>query len=256
MTKWINHSLMDGIDYEENERFLRHHDDGDQSSFRHRPRQILLLHTIFFLLYVCFTAIVLFAYPFHSCSGPLNTLTLTGEALALRRQRFVLSEESPYVGSPSKDVDRAWAKLLDHVNIRAYDRELTFSNQTSVPLPGREGSLVWMDVSHQLHCVKYLRQWVYRDHYHPEVGSEEMPHLLLHIDHCLDLIRQALMCRADTSLMTFHWAAGRREPMLKLVSPEHVCVDWKDLMEKVKSRRVSDTDMAALTNPNLEPDGM
>lgn len=64
------------------------------------------------------------------------------------------------------------------------------------------------------------------------------------------------MCRADTSLMTFHWAADRREPMLKLESPEHVCVDWENLMEKVESRRVSDADMVLLTNPNLEPDGM
>lgn len=64
------------------------------------------------------------------------------------------------------------------------------------------------------------------------------------------------MCRADTSLMTFRWAEGKREPMLKLESPEHVCVDWDDLMEKVQSRRVSDSDMLALANPGLGPDGI
>ena len=73
----------------------------------------------------------------------------------------------------------------------------------------------------------------------------------VHVDHCLDLLRQALMCRADTSLMTFHWEDGEREPMLKLESPEHVCVDWDDLMEKVGDRRVSDADMDRLTNPSL-----
>ncbi|KAI1266570.1 hypothetical protein F5Y18DRAFT_381936 [Xylariaceae sp. FL1019] len=70
-------------------------------------------------------------------------------------------------------------------------------------------------------------------------------------DHCLDLIRQALMCRADTSLMTFHWEAGSREPMLKLESPEHDCVDWEDLMQKPESRRVSDAEMAMLVNPSM-----
>ncbi|KAI2607962.1 hypothetical protein GGR54DRAFT_389811 [Hypoxylon sp. NC1633] len=247
---------MDGSDKEENEHFLQHHDNDDPSSCKHRHRRTLRLHIIFFILYVFFTTIVLFAYPLYSCGARLNTLTLNGERLALRRQRFVFSEESPYAGPPSEDIDRAWANLLDHVNIRASDRELASSNQTSVQLPSGQDSLVWMDVSHQLHCVKYLRQWIYRNHYHPEVGPEEIPHWLLHIDHCLDLIRQALMCRADTSLMTFQWAADRREPMLKLESPEHVCVDWKDLMEKVESRRVSDADMAVLTNPNLEPDSM
>ncbi|KAI1249472.1 hypothetical protein MGN70_009085 [Eutypa lata] len=238
---------MDSSDNGENEHFLRHHDD-DAALYKNWPRQTLLLHTIFFILYVCLTVVVLFAYPLHSSSARLNTLILNGEPLALRLQSFVLSGESPYAGPPSKDIDRAWTKLLDHVNIRASDRELTSLNQTSVQLPNGQGSLVWMD--------KYLRQWIYRDHYHPEVGPEETPHWLLHIDHCLDLIRQALMCRADTSLMTFHWAADRREPMLKLESPEHVCVDWEDLMEKVESRRVNDADMVLLTNPNLEPDGM
>ncbi|KAI0886276.1 uncharacterized protein GGS22DRAFT_126826 [Annulohypoxylon maeteangense] len=249
--------LMDGNDKEENEHFLQHHDDDDPSSRKYRPRRTLLLHIIFFILYVCFTAIVLFAYyPLHNSGIRMNTLTLNGEPLALRWQRFVLSEESPYAGPPREDIDQAWAQLLDHVNIRASDSELASSNQTSVQLPRGQGSLVWMDVSHQLHCVKYLRQWIYRDHYHPEVSPEETPHWLLHIDHCLDLLRQALMCRADTSPMTFRWAADRREPMLKLESPEHVCVDWEDLMGKVGSRRVSDADMAVLTNPNLEPDGM
>ncbi|KAK6074248.1 hypothetical protein SCUP234_08298 [Seiridium cupressi] len=246
---------MDGSDDGENKQFLLHHDD-DARPCKHQPRQALLLHTVFFILYVCFTIIALFMYSLHSSTARMDTLTLDGAHLALRQQRFILSEESPYAGLPSTDIDRAWTKLLDHINIRVSNRELTSLNQTSVQLPNGQGSLVWMDVSHQLHCVvssycptitpptwayianifqKYLRQWIYRDYYHPEVGPEETPHWLLHTDHCLDLIRQALMCRADTSLMTFQWEADRREPMIKLESPEHVCVDWEDLMEKIKS---------------------
>jgi hypothetical protein len=49
--------------------------------------------------------------------------------------------------------------------------------------------------------------------------------------------------------MTFEWATGRREPMLRLQSPEHVCVDWDDLMEKVQTRRISNAEMAQLVNP-------
>ncbi|KAL5117426.1 hypothetical protein ACEQ8H_004742 [Pleosporales sp. CAS-2024a] len=219
-----------------------------------------------------------------------TTWTFFGEQLAIRPQRFALSEGSPFAGPPSTEIDLAWRKLLDHVNIRASSDELAVVNQTSIELPSNRGSLVWMEVSHQLHCVvrnsffgrfgapltkthlqKYLRQWIYRQHYHPEVGPDEEPHWLLHTgkaavlslscvrqltrtDHCLDLIRQALMCRADTSLMTFEWAAARREPMLKLQSPEHVCVDWDDLMNKAQARRVSDTDMASLVNPGLRSD--
>lgn len=65
---------MDGSDNEENEHFLRHHDD-DAALYKHWPRQTLLLHTIFFILYVCLTVVVLFAYPLHSSSARLNTLS-------------------------------------------------------------------------------------------------------------------------------------------------------------------------------------
>lgn len=30
------------------------------------------------------------------------------------------------------------------------------------------------------HLQKYLRQWIYRQHYHPDVGPDEEPHWLLH----------------------------------------------------------------------------
>lgn len=32
-------------------------------------------------------------------------------------------------------------------------------------------------------------------------------------DHCIDDIRQALMCHADTSITTFEWQEGIRRPM-------------------------------------------
>jgi hypothetical protein len=65
----------------------------------------------------------------------------------------VLSADSPFAGPPSPKIDKAWTQLLEHVNIRASKSELASSNQTSVPLTDESGFLVWMEVSHQLHCV-------------------------------------------------------------------------------------------------------
>jgi hypothetical protein len=59
------------------------------------------------------------------------------------------------------------------------------------------------------------------------------------------------MCRADTSLMTFEWANNSEKPMLKLESPQHTCIDWTQLIGKVRSRRISDADMALLVNPDM-----
>ncbi|KAF2845812.1 hypothetical protein T440DRAFT_434131 [Plenodomus tracheiphilus IPT5] len=243
---------MNCRDSEEKERFLPYYGDKREACNCHH-RRTLLLHILFFVIYACTTGVLFkVGSQMFRKEDNLTTWTLLGEQLAIRPERFALAENSAFAGPPSTDIDMAWRKLLDHVNIRASSDELALANQTSIELPHNRGSLVWMDVSHQLHCVKYLRQWIYRQHYHPDVGPDEEPHWLLHTDHCLDLVRQALMCRADTSLMTFEWAAGRREPMLKLQSPEHVCVDWNDLMERVQARRISDAEMALLVNPGLE----
>lgn len=59
------------------------------------------------------------------------------------------------------------------------------------------------------------------------------------------------MCRADTSLMTFEWGEDPKKPMLKLESPQHTCIDWTQLIEKVRSRRISDADMALLVNSEV-----
>lgn len=41
--------------------------------------------------------------------------------------------------------------------------------------------------------------------------------------------------------------------MLNLDSPHHLCADWEDLTETMKSRVVSDQEMDRLVNPNLFP---
>lgn len=216
---------MNRGDGEESAHFLPHAEN-DQPLCKCRGQRTLFIHTGFLILHLLLTAVVLLVYPWSSgihmntlstvhplclclCSCSLTChVAFNSERLELRQQKFLLSEESPYAGPPGEAIDRAWTELLQHVNIRASDRELASLNQTSVGLPGSlGGSLVWMDVSHQLHCVvcgclppppplhlppsatlcianslkKYLRQWIYRDHYHPEVGPDHTPHWLLHV---------------------------------------------------------------------------
>ena len=112
-----------------------------------------------------------------------------------------------------------------------------------------------------------LRQWNYREHYHPNVTEEERPHWDIHAgqyfsmtqklytnteiisDHCLDVLRSAAMCHADTTLTTFGWA-DLPKPMLNTRPIEHRCVDWEALMRSVDSRLVSHSEMDLMVNPN------
>ena len=114
-----------------------------------------------------------------------------------------------------------------------------------------------------------LRQWIYRDHYHPGLKASEVERWMSHAgnitatwnraymfadenhrsDHCLELVRQAIMCHADTTLMTFRWDEAHPQPMLKLQGPPHMCWDWEELISEMKPRVIPPEEMRRLANP-------
>ncbi|KAI1407128.1 hypothetical protein F5Y13DRAFT_175597 [Hypoxylon sp. FL1857] len=158
-------------------------------------------------------------------------------------------EISPFAGPPSPSVDKAWHELLEQTTLRASADELKLSNQTSVELPEGGGYMVWLGVFHQLHCIKMLRQWNYREHYHPNVTEKDRPHWDIHADHCLDVLRSAAKCHADTTLTTFGWL-DQPKPMLNTRPIEHKCMDWDLLMDSIKHRIVPREELGRLVNPN------
>jgi hypothetical protein len=60
------------------------------------------------------------------------------------------------------------------------------------------------------------------------------------LDHCIDSIRQNLICHADLAVMTFHWVGDSEDPKPNF-KYEHECVDWKAL-ESWAMERAFDVD--------------
>lgn len=158
---------------------------------------------------------------------------------------------SPYAGPPSDSVDQAWHNLLKDMNIRVTAEELEKSNQKSIALPEGGGYMAWIGAHHQLHCIKMLRRWNYRDRYYPNITGSTIEHWNVHADHCFDVLRSAAICQGDTTLTTFGWEKlSKPQPHVK--ATEHWCVDWNALMESLADRVVGEEEMAALINPRLE----
>jgi Mycotoxin biosynthesis protein UstYa len=96
-----------------------------------------------------------------------------------------------------------------------------------------------------------LRQLNYREHYHPNMTAKETGNWQVHADHCLELLRAAAMCHADTtSLTTFMWRESEK-PMLSMQRPLHQCVDWDELVASTRHRIVSSEELKHLKNPLL-----
>ncbi|KAK1141023.1 hypothetical protein N8T08_009596 [Aspergillus melleus] len=85
-------------------------------------------------------------------------------------------------------------------------------------------SLVGIDVFHQLHCLNLLRQGLRPDYY---TKHDDEPAYTIHINHCLDYLRQAAMCNVDVTPIPVLWSEREDRPVPDF-QVEHTCRDfWK-----------------------------
>ncbi|KAL3417601.1 hypothetical protein PVAG01_10611 [Phlyctema vagabunda] len=106
------------------------------------------------------------------------------------------SSEITYIGNPSPIIDKAWHDLL-HAQYTA----ITPAEAAQFPASHIEPiwyngdhSFMELSVFHNLHCLNEIRVAL-------DKGSEQKHGSIhggrVHLDHCVDQIRQALMCHAD-----------------------------------------------------------
>ncbi|KAK2020658.1 hypothetical protein LX32DRAFT_606147 [Colletotrichum zoysiae] len=89
--------------------------------------------------------------------------------------------------------------------------------------------LTGVQVIHQLHCLNAIRKGVYQKFY----GTPDK-HALLHMDHCIDLLRIVLQCYSDLTptLYTNHVDHGL------LGKPRtHTCRNFKPILEWATERK-------------------
>ena len=156
---------------------------------------------------------------------------------------------SPYVGRDFAAVDSAWDLLLGNMSLRVDSDELAEHSQSSVSLPDG-GHLAWLGVYHELHCIKMLQRMNYREHYQPDLTEQGLRDQQVHVDHCIDQLREASMCRSDTeSLTTFIWSERWDKPLLSPQRPQHRCVDWDSLVSSFQDRIVGEGELNRMSRP-------
>jgi len=127
-------------------------------------------------------------------------------------------------------------------------QDLEKANVTSVPLNDEQGGyLATLDVFHTLHCVNKIRKAYYSDYYHdpnPLADQQE------HFDHCIDLLRQVIMCHGDISLHTYEWIDDYRWPWPSMRT-EHQCRNWDKLMAWSEEHYLPSLTGPILSHPSL-----
>lgn len=83
--------------------------------------------------------------------------------------------------------------------------------------------------------------------YSPSPSVKYLPKISLS-EHCIDIVRQSIMCRGDTSPITFKWTANSRVPETDFMT-KHECVNWDVMDSWMSSRRVNIYGEGVLTHP-------
>ena len=91
-------------------------------------------------------------------------------------------------------------------------------------------------VFHQIHCLNELRKKAFEDYPGPDGSSsghrmKTMDELgWIHLRHCTDMLLQAIMCHADTEIITMQWADTQPWAFPDM-SINKKCRDFQQLVE-------------------------
>ncbi|KIJ65796.1 hypothetical protein HYDPIDRAFT_27029 [Hydnomerulius pinastri MD-312] len=194
---------------------------------------LLLVASIFFALWMRSLKIE------RSCPvDPLLTYSPINEALEyVNGVQFngSLDATSIYRGEPSPELDALWRSVSTGVKVtRLSDAELLEAGYMDTPAlikfqpEDGGGYMANVDGYHQIHCVDLVRKILRRDYYE-SFDLSFNPSLRPHLDHCIDLLRQKLMCTADLTMVTYDWVHGFADPQPNF-STVHQCVNFDKLL--------------------------
>ncbi|KAG1730985.1 uncharacterized protein EDB91DRAFT_1155917 [Suillus paluster] len=153
---------------------------------------------------------------------------------------------SIYRGPPSPEIDAAWTRIARAAG------EVDSPSKVKYPEKAGGGFMVSMESPHQLHCLNLLRKASWMEYYGPiEPSFQDDPEVVrMHLDHCLEMIRQTIMCNVDVTMITWDWVAGHKVPYPNF-NTRHQCrnyekiLDWADKhavhIDKSEVTRFEDT---------------
>ncbi|KAJ7508452.1 hypothetical protein B0H11DRAFT_1965056 [Mycena galericulata] len=136
-------------------------------------------------------------------------------------------------GTISRDVRRV-GTLIYSISQRFHaDSKLRLPRSEAVLFPNKTSGIAGdpgyymaeLEIYHQLHCLGMHT-----------IGSRES-----HVDHCVERIRQGLMCNVDTSVLVWEWNPTFNETRVRLRVP-HQCKDFSKIHEWTRDRLMASFD--------------
>ncbi|KAJ7691571.1 hypothetical protein B0H17DRAFT_1062933 [Mycena rosella] len=149
---------------------------------------------------------------------------------------------SPYQIPSSPALDEMWSDLYNSGISKITKEEATRLPNKTHAIPGDDSNyVVTLDVFHSLHCLNKIRMALDPDYY-PDWrtstnrnSSTPVRKATEHISHCVDWLRQSLMCAGDTSTIVWQWNDSRNRTEATMATA-HTCRKFDKLQEWAEER--------------------
>ncbi|RDA88978.1 hypothetical protein CP532_0703 [Ophiocordyceps camponoti-leonardi (nom. inval.)] len=145
-------------------------------------------------------------------------------------------EHSVYAGPPSTEQEEAWNALVQptYFNLSRDELEKTGEPTDRIVEAVAGGYMASLGVYHEIHCLRELRYWIYRDKYHPNINSTEARDIIGH----LESLRLTILCHGNTAVHTFNWKGSNKVKPDLQTNSKSICVRWSSLEDWAYSRRI------------------
>ncbi|KIK38300.1 hypothetical protein CY34DRAFT_809476 [Suillus luteus UH-Slu-Lm8-n1] len=164
------------------------------------------------------------------------------ESIGIIRFNGTLGAPSIYSGSPSPEIDAAWNRIaLNARPVRMTLEQLLRTGEKPSPSMARYpdeyggGYMATVEVIHQLHCTDMLRKASWG--IHDESSGHDPDFWRTHLDHCIEMLRQNIMCRGDVTMLTYDWVEGVKDPFPNFDIP-HRCRNFEKVLNWVDDHQV------------------
>ena len=153
-------------------------------------------------------------------------------------------KNSIFCGAPSRDSNAAWDRLQQVRGVAVTSEEASRINLPATGLLAGNGTTATLlGVQHNLHCIRFVRQVLHPSYYYPNQTVAEREERITHSGHCLEALRQSVMCTPDLTPRSVLWEDDEKGNIAVNPSVKLECLDWSSLVDWMRERMYNLNDL-------------
>ncbi|KAL0934572.1 uncharacterized protein CTRU02_211371 [Colletotrichum truncatum] len=183
------------------------------------------------------------------CAAQLSVWSPLLEAVEYEERDFesgLALDNSGFTGLPTAEMEAKWEGLAQVPGVLIPSDRVPYLNRSvdqgfvpAISSSPSSGFVGGVEVFHHLHCLNMLRQYIWRDSYPeniiPSLLKLNSPEVARnHTNHCIDTLRQALMCTGDVTpylVYKTEVSVESKSPIREDFQASHKCRKFPKLLD-------------------------